>query len=105
MKLTDLNPRFVGADFDRGQDKDGNQIPERSGIGLTFDCPCGNCGRRPYVGFKNPIDGGAPYASDGQPLWDRTGDTFETITIKPSILRKEECKWHGYLTNGEITTC
>jgi len=54
MRLIDLNPNWVGVGGEGVWDKYGNPVPERSGVGLSFDCPCG-CSSRVYVGFKNPV--------------------------------------------------
>jgi hypothetical protein len=108
MKLVDLDPSFVGAGGAGISDKDGNPVPERTGIGVSFDCPCGKCGVRCYVGFKTPLDGGPPRGSEGEPMWDRTGDTFETLTLSPSVYRPKEkggCGWHGWVKSGEVTSC
>ena len=46
--------------------------------------------------------------ADGEPTWQRTGDTFETLTLHPSILRSPQkggCGWHGWVTNGEVRSC
>jgi hypothetical protein len=107
VKFSDLNPCFVDVGGEGITDKDGNPIPERTGIGVTFDCPCG-CTVRGYVGFENPIDGGPPRASKGEPLWHRDGDTFDTLTLRPSILRsksKGACGWHGFITGGLVNGC
>jgi hypothetical protein len=63
------------------------------------------CGIRGYVAFANPLDGGPPHISLGEPTWQRTGDTFETLTLSPSILRTRPygCGWHGFITDGEVT--
>lgn len=102
MKLTDLNPRFLGAGGEHITDKEGKTVPERTGVGLKFNCPCGvgSC----YLAFSNPFDGGPPYVNPNQPTWQRTGDTFETLTLTPSIQRADPggCRWHGFITNGEI---
>jgi hypothetical protein len=37
--------------------------------------------------------------------WQRTGETFETLSLTQSIRRLDGCKWHGLITNGEIVTC
>jgi hypothetical protein len=105
MRLTDLNPRWVGAGGTGVSNADGSPVPERGGVGISFDCPCGACGIRGYVAFENPLDGGQPYISPGQPTWQRTGDTFETLTLSPSILRTPPyaCGWHGWIRNGEAT--
>jgi hypothetical protein len=55
------------------------------------------------VPFANPIDGGPQLERHG---WQRTGDTFETLTLTPSILRARArggCGWHGFITNGAVT--
>lgn len=93
MKLTELNPKFLGA-------RHGGGVTERAGVDL--DCPCGKCGHRLYVPFKNPIGPGESYSNEKG--WDRTGETFETLTLTPSILRIGLCGWHGYITSGEVRT-
>lgn len=90
MKLIDLHPTFYGA-------------ADCSGMGILFDCPCG-CDEKCGVPFANPISGGEP--RDG---WQRTGETFETLTLIPSLQRVKSasghgCDWHGFVTNGEVTT-
>lgn len=102
MKLTDLNPRWLIAGGP-GITRNGKPVPQRNGVGMSFDCPCG-CGQRRVVEFSNPLDGGPCHTDDGH-TWDRSGDTFETITLKPSIraTRPHGCGWHGYITNGEVT--
>lgn len=34
-------------------------------------------------------------------LWKRTGETFETLTLEPSIMQPRGC-WHGHIKNGEV---
>lgn len=108
MKLTDLDPKFYGMGGEGISNAEGTPVPARKGMGLIFNCPCGKCNemRRLAIPFANPLDGGPPYDEKiGRgALWQRTGDTFETLTLTPSILRMEECKWHGFITNGEIIT-
>lgn len=99
VKLTDLSPSFVGAGGEGVSNADGSPVPRRDGIGLLFDCPCQKCGTRAFVYFKNPMDG-QPARAGGSPTWQRTGNTFETISLTPSILRTTGCGWHGYLTEG-----
>lgn len=115
MKLLDLNPRWMGAGGEGVSQLDpatGEYVPapERTGVGVLFDCPCGNCAEdhQCYVPFHNPLDGG-PSLSAGNPGWQRTGDAFETLTLTPSIQRRvvngHGCTWHGFITNGEIVSC
>jgi hypothetical protein len=103
MKLTDLNPKWVSYGGE-GVSQNGMPVPLRERVGVTLDCPCG-CKDNPlFVPFANPPDGLGPvYPNKG---WERTGDTFETLTLTPSIQRElpRRC-WHGFITNGEIITC
>ncbi len=85
VRLVDLNPDFV----------DGTRI--------ELDCPCG-CANRLYVPFDVALDGTPGWNSGG---WHREGDTFETLTLTPSILRRKfSCvnEWHGFITDGEVIT-
>lgn len=103
MRLTDRHPEWVGAGGAGILNADGSPAAERHGVGVLLDCPCG-CDRPLYVPFENPLDGGPPLTTD-HPIWHRDGDTFETLTLTPSILRSPEqggCGWHGFITTGEI---
>lgn len=91
-KLADLDACFLGT---HGSDP-------RTGIGVQFECPCG-CDSPIYVAFDRPLDGGPPLP--GERCWTRTGDTIETLTLRPSILRIGGCGWHGWVTDGEAVTC
>lgn len=107
MKLSELNPRWQIEDIRTGRR-----------VGVNFDCPGACCAGKPSardewdemrhsgavklivaVPFKIALDG-APWSANG---WDRTGDTFETLTLSPSIFPPGH--WHGYIRNGEIETC
>ncbi len=106
MKLTELDPGW--AITEKG----------RSGMGVSFKCPCClGADRATYllVWFGNPIDGGMPSPSVlPKPRWQRTGDTFETLTLTPSVdadsplldendpSKGKVGHWHGFITNGEI---
>ena len=99
MRLVDLNPQFLDSNhFDKG-------------IALMCDCPCG-CEAPLYVPFRNPIGGARPVpdedASLGRAMWERDGDTFDTLTLRPSIHRdpaKGGCGWHGHIISGEVSPC
>jgi len=93
--------------------------PERHGVGVSFLCPCAPCAAkrtgskdtdfylRVFVGLANPLDGGPAHDPREGAQWTRTGDTFETLTLRPSILRSEErhgCGWHGFVTDGRVDT-
>lgn len=101
--LADLNAQFFGAGGEGIFDANGNPVPERRGVGVILNCPCG-CINKLYVPFKNPLDGGAPLSPRG---WERVGETIETLTLSPSILRvgEDSCKWHGWIKDGSTTDC
>lgn len=108
MRLTELAPRFLGAGGYGVTNADGSPVSKREGVMLTFVCPkCGPDGaRHGHVAcYLNPAMDGAPYKR-GSPCWNRTGDTFETLTLSPSILVKPDngrgCGWHGFVENGEV---
>jgi hypothetical protein len=79
----------------------------RRGMGVSFECPT-HRNHRLAVGFTNPIDGGPPFEKNA--LWVRTGESFATLTLVPSIDASETiwgnpgtpC-WHGHITSGEVT--
>lgn len=101
MKLTDLNPRWIGAGGEGvTETATGKPVPKRHGVAIGFDCPCG-CGTRCCIEFNNPLDGKGPHDASRN-LWTRSGDTFEALTLTPSIQRVGGCAWHGFITNGEI---
>jgi hypothetical protein len=105
VKLTELNPKFLPSHGPNGE--------RTEGMGVYLDCPCGKGGphHRLFVSFSNPIGPGPSAAHVIPGGWQRTGDTFETLTLTPSIERldsREEdgigCRWHGFITNGEVIT-
>jgi hypothetical protein len=117
MKLTDLNPRWFA-------------IAGRHGQGVVFDCPCCVGKEKRYrlaVAFAPALDGGATIdIKQLEPLWDaikdcgtdfpsnivppgfiwaRTGETFETLTVSPSVNAAPAGHFHGWVINGEVTSC
>lgn len=100
MLLADLDPRwYTFAHTAKGVD---------IRLGLTFLCPC--CKeQRLGVAFDPPIyPHGWLNASNWKPTgkeWRRTGDTFDTLTLTPSIDASAVLSghWHGSITNGAIS--
>jgi hypothetical protein len=84
-------------------------------VGVFFDCPGPCCaGKRsprdtfdvwPWVKlqaacpFTVALDG-TPYRPEG---WERTGDTFESLTLSPSVWIGPPGHWHGQIIRGEAT--
>jgi hypothetical protein len=105
MRLTELDPRWSTSESGR------------HGMGINFLCPI--C-KDQYLGifFENPIDGGAMATPDELPTarWKRTGDTFDNLTLTPSVDASGGAKdctpasdgtarghWHGHITDGNIS--
>lgn len=104
MKLRDLDARFL--DSYGGTNSEGVVFPHRTGVGVIMNCPCGTHGEdnQLYVPFEAPLDGGPCLERKG---WKRTGDTIDTLTLSPSVLRADPdgCGWHGWIRNGEAISC
>jgi len=113
VRLTELDPRWVRF----------GDAPSDAKQGITFLCPqCKKC--RLGVFFDVPICGASPVDlgalmasridgtspdyeafSDvhlGSVLWHREGDTFESLTLSPSVDASAWGCWHGFITGGEI---
>lgn len=100
MRLTELNPRWFGTGTE----------PNVIINGVSFDCP--HCRtQRLAVHFKNPIDKAGwiergVILSHAECEWNREGDTFETLTLTPSIDASRidfGGHWHGFITKGEVS--
>lgn len=110
-RLVDCNPRW------------GRRSGGDASSYITFDCPEGHVGCRVSIPFTPSLDG----AVMPEPNWERTGDSFDVLTLTPSIKHnskyasREEaiaagcvpelvtpamlCTFHGHVTNGAITFC
>lgn len=107
MKLTDLEAHFLGYGGE-GVFHNGEPIAFRPGVGVAFNCPCGGrpgCAGPLFIPFANPLDGKPPPDEDTRHGWQRTGETVETLSLTPSVLRVGGCAWHGFITNGEAKEC
>lgn len=108
MRLSELSPRWIG--LQNWASKDNFYV------GISFLCPhcqpkaCPTCGHLPEhkrlaVNFWPPIDPanlmGNLFQIPPNGGHARTGDTFETITLTPSIGFDSIGHWHGNITNGE----
>lgn len=87
MRLVDLNPQWIkeGAGSERV-------------IGIAFDCPHCIATGAEYIGHC-----AAKFAESDRlsgPVWRREGETFDTLTISPSI--NTHGHWHGWIRNGEV---
>lgn len=112
MKLVDLHPNWI-----RGRWLDAQGVEQfaegRSGMGLLFDCPVHGEACPLAVWFENPVDG-LPKVTrsgrDGKSWWQREGETFEVLTLAPSIHVQDpqpdgslRTHWHGWIRSGEVS--
>lgn len=116
-RLVDCNP-----DFRRYDGRDG--APDA----LAFDCPEGHADCRIFVPFTPALDGSArPVLQRNGAQWSRTGDTFDTLTLAPSVRTIQQypsrdaaiaagvmpeyftermtCALHIFIRNGAIEFC
>lgn len=111
MKLSALAPRWVGIT--------GWSSQKPFYVGLSFLCPhcgrgpCPECGHsrdhRLAVAFWPPIDPENAAADFAVPILDNgghrriSGETFDTLTLKPSIGFDDPPHFHGTITEGDVT--
>jgi hypothetical protein len=101
MKLTDLEPRFFVVGQAGGQPH-----------GITFDCPhcVGNeHGSRLAIALHmdgtnfDPDPQNPQQFETGETIWTITGgDSFDNLSLSPSVDASESGHWHGHITNGEV---
>lgn len=98
MKLKELEPRYF--------------VSSNGGhpIGITFACPhCHETGKRLAIaihmdgtGIDPDPDNPQQFPADER-IWNITGgDSFENLSLSPSIDASASGHWHGFITNGEI---
>ncbi len=99
-RLSDFDPAWID-----------DPATGRTGIGVSFRCVMGHCSGRMWCLFSNPLDGGNAHEGDcfslmfehyertndgqrqgpihdrgcGQVRWQRSGETFETLSLTPSV--------------------
>lgn len=88
VRLSTLEPRFWA---DTG---------DRYGQGVSFLCP--HCKRtRIAVAFDNPLDGDVK-SSVAKIFHHRSGQDFETLTIRPAIESARIGHWLGHISDGMV---
>lgn len=97
MRLSDLDPRWF------------KHFSEGPISGISFLCPCCRT-QRIAVGFAPTFDDAAlvrtgvpwPHPQVKGPIWTRSGETFETISLFPSLDASRHGHWHGFIEKGEV---
>lgn len=114
MRLLELEPQFM-----RYEDRDDSHytIPVNSlseAQGIWFLCPkCfvqnkGNIGTHmvdvTFAG-RGALDSQGSHGNDGKPTrWVVSGTDFSNLTLQPSVLLEGGCAWHGFVTQGNISS-
>jgi len=102
MNLTDCHPRW--------ETIPNWSSPSLFAVGLIFTCPV--CRYPVLCHFKPSLDPDglqAKYewpdfpAQDGGSQWARSGDSFETLSLAPSINNDRAGCGHWTLANGQLT--
>ncbi|WP_155630494.1 DUF6527 family protein [Burkholderia territorii] len=101
MKLVDLKPEFVRFLPELVTER----MHKREAVatlaeaqGIRFRCPT----RDNYVICIPFRDRGAPTDENGGIQWSVSGADFSNLTLTPSVNSRP---WHGFITNGEVTSC
>lgn len=119
MKLTALEPQFI--QYGDSSVRWAHERPEglvpltfAEAEGIQFLCPkClaangGSVGTHAidvtFAGRGVPDERGSHNAQGRPTRWAVTGGSFEDLSMQPSILIEGACGWHGFITNGEVTT-
>lgn len=95
MRLSDLNPRGLGAKGYIGR------------VGISFDCPCclntDRAIRLAVYFISNVIDDHGKAIHLNDKAWNVFNpQDYEAITISPSIDASKHGHWHGFIINGNI---
>ncbi len=120
-RLVDLNPKWSAGPggvyglvydcpcdlprFEPLLDADGKvQVgDDGKAIGVVPYDQCCPRGGREHVPTKGNFTG-KPSSPDAMARgWDITGDSFENLTLSPSVHAVGH--WHGFITNGMVTSC
>lgn len=109
MKLTELEPTFLVIEE---PEKCYRRVDEIVGAdGVMFLCPKCFAENGGSVG-THQIQCWAPHVplteSPGPGRWELVGTGYANLTLRAgssSILLTDGCRWHGLVTNGEVTDC
>lgn len=108
LKLADLEPKFLKILDDRTEQM---QDEIAGADGLWFLCPKCFTANKGRVGTHGVIcwRPHVPQTRSPRPgRWEFTGTGFNDLSLvagSSSVKLMGGCEWHGFVTNGEVTTC
>ncbi len=111
MKLTELEPQFLRYELLEGKETHRYVDTLADAQGVMFLCPqCWKKNNGPvgthsvlcwFVGRRVPDH---VFPRPGR--WHVSGTGYDDLTLQPSVfLTGQGCGWHGFVTNGVVTTC
>lgn len=97
MRLTELDPRWYS-------------VSGGARHGMTFDCPhCLGSGSRLAIALHldgtnfDPDPANPQQFMAGETVWTiASGNSFEDLTLTPSVDASQHGHWHGCITGGAI---
>jgi len=98
MKLTELEPAWLTPDVlvFRSPSGRGDLITAKRVAMPTSD-------QYALIYEKNPhLVGQTVVMTRPDQVWSFEGDSFENLTLHPSVDHSASGNWHGFITNGEI---
>ena len=121
MRLTDLEPEFVSYE-DTGEHKYIHHVKTLAEAqGIMFLCPKCFVANNGRVGTHRVLcwsrsAGASEHAEPRPGRWQMVGTGLDDLTLNGdmigmpgtgarSIQLLSGCQWHGFVTNGEVTTC
>jgi hypothetical protein len=106
MKLAELEPQFLAIQDERTR-RHVDTLGEAQGV--MFLCPkCfetngGSVGTHSVLCWFR--DRGVPDDVDPRPgRWGTSGTGIADLSLSPSVQLQGGCDWHGWVTNGEVTS-
>lgn len=109
MKLIELEPRWLSAPDSNGA-RIGKVQTFQEAQGIRFWCPRCAAAKADNIyplGAHQVIiwfaDRNVPSCYFPKPYrWSVAGNSFENLTLAPSVHLTPGCGWHGWIRNGEV---
>lgn len=106
MRFIELEPKFFKVDNSKGNTSLRHVDTIEEADGVRYLCPKCFEQKRNHAHSVICYKPGVELSYDAGPgRWPMTGTGFEDLTLTPSVQLLGGCGWHGFVTNGEVTTC
>lgn len=109
MRFTDLDPQFIHVNDETKLTRLQKVETLQEANGVLFGCPgCYVKNGNSMIGTHRVLclDPSIPVEwGQGPGRWPMTGTGLLDLTLTPSVLLLGGCGWHGFVTNGEVSTC